>query len=229
MKKFLLCFCAIGLIGSTLCGEGHLIPAEPNFGDPSPDGPRYAAACDRILYSGNDWLIRYLENTESPSTTLAVAVYRDRDRFRLEIAETKPDLYSVVSDPLNRESSVRNLVRKVSLYRASCLLPSEAATELQRLWLSFLKQTRSGRADQRSVPLFRAFLYARSTTRQILSGEVPPDAPRYRHFQLFGDIIEDLRRCPKSSGTARVKLIGSIQRDARALRLSLNGTDGPRR
>ena len=219
MKRIIIGLSAVmaSVVSLSAAEHGHLLPVGPTFDVSAPIGETYARICERMLFPGSNWIIRYHSDTESVTTGLSI--YKRSDgQFRLSVRQAKPELYSVISAAFYNRLNLESALAKVRIEKADNEIPATLALALQDLWRSVLRKTRPD--EKRRPPHIASaevILYAHATNGALLAGKMPSNAGTYANFASFESIIDELIRTCDQSPKARANLLKQIESKARTL------------
>jgi outer membrane protein assembly factor BamB len=199
--------------------EGHLIPAGPNFDVDAPYAGTYARLCEKMLFTGPSWVIRYHDVSTSAETGLAITRKQD-GKFWIVVKQTKPQLGSVVSSAFDLKLNLESALKTLKTEEAHAEIPAPVATAVRSYWTSLLSNVRP---YKQSPPVIsnKTILFAKTNGGKILVGRVPADSFKYPRMAAVEDIALNLIKVCVSSPESRQSLFDQIERKARTFRTAV--------
>lgn len=205
----------VSILRAETAKRPHLIRVGPNFDVDAPYARTYAKLCEKMLFTGPNWVIRYHEISESVETGLSVTKAQD-GKFWATVKQSRPQLGPTVSHAFyfgsNLESDLKTL--KVSEGRAD--IPEKVATAIQRYWISLLSDVRPYERRSSTVTISnQVILFAKTPDGQTLAGRLPSDAFKYSDIHAVEDIEWDLVKICVGPKRGQKKLFDRIEKRAR--------------
>lgn len=207
-----------------LDNQPHLLPASANFDTLPPYGKQYADLCERLLFPTPTWLIRYFQVIGDPPYDTALTVYQQPNgTHRLMLKQAKPAIGDIVMNAFYGRLNLQSSIASIKIQTSDREIPDNVAAELHKLWLTFVKRTRSGsKVDQRYyIHPVKVILWAKDSLRAVLSGKYPPDASEHEIFTSLEAIVDDLVKSCEANGVQRQRLLARTAKNASRLRKSL--------
>ena len=206
-------------------GAAHLLPVRPAF-DAFEPGSRFAkphaTACEKLLFTPPDWVIRYYSSGES--TTLGLSISRAPDgKFMVTVRQATPALGSVIREASSLGRDLDKALAAVRIDKAQGEIPEATSMAIRSLWLSLLNRTEPV-SDERLKQYYQHpvlsetnILFAKASNGRILAGKLPPDAYKYSQLMSVQDIVGELVRICIHPGEKHQGAFKRLERKALAL------------
>ena len=196
--------------GQARSNDAHLVPAGPNFDTEGFYSKTYAQICERLLFTQEDWTIRYHRIARGSETGISITKNR-RNEYFVVVKESTPALGSTVSFAMNFGADVRESLKSLKIRQRRNQIPKTTALAIHDLWLGLLREARP-RDEALHIVGDHELLFAKTQNGQTLRGRLPPDAFKYNRLVRVLAIVEDLLRIGKKADDRA--LVSSIERNA---------------
>jgi hypothetical protein len=198
--------------GQASSNDAHLIPAGPNFDTDGFYSKTYAQICERVLFTQEDWIIRYHRISRASETGISITKNRKNEYF-VVVKESTPALGSTVSFAMNFGADVYESLKSLKIRERRTQIPKTTALAIHDFWLRLLREVRP-RDEALHIVGDHELLFAKTQNGQTLRGRLPPDAFKYDRLVRVLAIVEDLLRIGKKADDRA--LLTSIERNTAA-------------
>src|SRR5256885_10729632 len=129
MKSWLIVFLAFttSIAEAETNDRPHLIRVRPNFDVDSPYASTYATLCEKMLFTGPNWVIRYHEISESVETGLSITKKQDGS-FWVTAKQAKPQLGPTISHAFYFKSNLDAALKTIKVVEGQAEIPEKVVT-----------------------------------------------------------------------------------------------------
>jgi hypothetical protein len=193
----------------------HLIRVRPNFDVDAPYANTYARLCEKMLFTGPNWVIRYHEISESVETGLSITKKQDGS-FWVTVKQAKPQLGPTVSHAFYFKSNLEAALKTLKVVEGHAEIPERAVTAIRRYWIALLSDVRPYERRSSTITISnQVILFANTPDGKTLAGRLPPDAYKYSYIHAVEDIEWDLVKVCVHQQESPKKLFDRIEQRAR--------------